>query len=195
MKEYIIHRFTDWRRVERLEISEQLWRDPVDIAAWAQIAWDAGGLRVRLTAREANIRAEERGPLGSPWLDSCLEFFFAPMPGDGRYINIEFNPNACCCLGLGDGLERTRLVPGRDWLEPRAFTAPGGWGIEYRVPFALVRQLFPGFDPRPGDVIRANCYKCGDLTEREHYLAWNPVTSATPNFHLPCDFGRMRFAE
>ena len=120
MKTYVLHRFIDWRRVAPLQIAEQLWREPVDIAAWAQLAWDDEGFRVRLTAREANIRAEETGPLGRPWQDSCLEFFFAPMPADPRYINIEFNPNACCCLGLGDGAERTRLIPERDWLYPRA---------------------------------------------------------------------------
>ena len=64
----------------------------------------------------------------------------------------------------------------------------------YRVPFAFLRLFFPGFDPKPGDAIRANCFKCGDLTEVEHYFSWNPVDSPTPNFHRPEDFGRMVFA-
>jgi hypothetical protein len=41
--------------------------------------------------------------------------------------------------------------------------------------------------------LRGNCYKCGDLTEQEHYLSWNPVTSEHPCFHRPQDFGRLVF--
>ena len=43
-------------------------------------------------------------------------------------------------------------------------------------------------------VIRANCFKCGDLTVQPHYMMWNETTSETPDFHRPQDFGRMIFA-
>lgn len=191
MKRYGIRRFTAWADIEPLSISENLWLPPTDIAAWAQIARDGEALRVRLTAREQAIRAEETGPLGRPCEDSCLEFFLSPMPGDTRYVNIEFNPNGCMWLGLGDGRFRTRLLPEEDWFQPKPFAIPDGWGIEYRVPFDFLRTLFPGFSPAPGHVLRANCYKCGDKTDRPHYLAWNPVASDTPNFHRPRDFGEM----
>ncbi len=191
MKEYIIRPFSRWEDLETLEICERMWTPPADIAASARIGYTADALLVRLQAREGAVRAEESGPLGHPWEDSCLEFFFSPVTGDPRYVNIEFNPNACCCLGLGDGKERMRLLPEKNWLEPRVFSALGGWGIEYRVPFALLRMLFPGFEAVPGAVIRANCYKCGDKTERVHFLSWNRVTSETPNFHRPQDFGKM----
>ena len=54
----------------------------------------------------------------------------------------------------------------------------------------------PGTDYtlEPGRVIRANCYKCGDKTVREHYMMWNPTTSDTPDFHRPQDFGEMEMA-
>ena len=191
MKRYEIRPFTRWEDVERLEISENLWLLPADIAAWAQIAHTDDALLVRLTARESAVRAEESGPLGHPCEDSCLEFFFRPVADDPRYVNIEFNPAGCLFLGLGDGHFRTRLLPEQDWFEPAPFKTPDGWGVEYRVPCAFVRTLFPGFSPAPGHVIRANCYKCGDRTKQPHYLAWNPVTSETPNFHRPQDFGEM----
>ena len=47
------------------------------------------------------------------------------------------------------------------------------------------------FTLEPGKEIRANCYKCGDLTPKPHYLSWNPSTSANPDFHRPQDFGSM----
>ena len=194
MREYTIHRFTDWEHIEPLAIDQRLWSPEVDIEAWAQIAWEDDALRVRLTAREAHIRAVHTSPTSAPCEDSCLEFFLSPVEGDGRYMNIEFNPNACCYLGIGGAGELVRLLPERDWLKPQPFRTENGWGIEYRVPFELLRLFFPGFAPKPGDAMRANCFKCGDLTEVEHYFSWNPVTSDTPNFHRPCDFGRMVFA-
>lgn len=191
MKEYIIRPFTRWEDIDNLEISERMWTPAVDIAACAKIGYTKDALLVRLEAHEALIRAEETGPLGRPWEDSCLEFFLSPASGDPRYINIEFNPNACCRLGLGDGRERMQLLPEKNWLEPEVFTTAEGWGITYRVPFALLKMLFPTFIAAPGTVIRANCYKCGDKTEKPHFLSWNRVASETPNFHRPQDFGKM----
>ena len=196
MKRYTIARVSgrpDWSAVPALEIDEQLWRPRVDIAAWAQIAWDNARLYVRLRAREADIRAEHTGPLGMPCEDSCLEFFFSPLAGDPRYFNLEFNPNGCLYLGFGDGRELTRLLPERDWFGARTERTGDGWAVEYAVPFEFVRLFAPGFRPASGDGMRANCYKCGDLTAAEHYLAWNPCTSETPSFHRPQDFGLMVF--
>ena len=149
MKRYTIARVDgrpDWQAVPTLEIDTQLWRPPVDIAAWGQIAWDDSQLYVRLRAREKHIRAEHNGPLGMPCEDSCLEFFFSPVPGDARYFNIEFNPNACMYLGFGYGRETaTRLLPERDWLGARTERTDDGWAVEYAVPFEFVRIFVPGF--------------------------------------------------
>ena len=193
MREYTIRRFNGWDGVEALSIDTRLWCPEVDIEPKAQIAWDDDGLYVRLTAREAHIRAEHTAPDGMPCEDSCLEFFFSPTPGDPRYFNLEYNPNASLYLGFGDGKNPNRLLPEREWFGAEASRTADGWQVEYTVPFEFVRIFVPGFNPSPGDAIRANCYKCGDLTVAEHYLAWNPCTSAEPNFHRPQDFGLMRF--
>ena len=58
----------------------------------------------------------------------------------------------------------------------------------------FLRALFPGYELVSGTVIRANCYKCGDLTVKPHYLSWNPVVNPTPDFHRSCDFGAMILA-
>ena len=196
MKHYTIARVTgrpNWKDIPVLNIDEQLWRPPVDISACAQLAWDDRRLYVRLRATEATIRAEHTGPLGMPCQDSCLEFFFSPVPGDTRYFNIEYNPNACLYLGYGDGRTSARLLPDRDRFEPEVTRTPGGWQVEYCVPFDFVQLFAPGFRPAPGSAMRANCYKCGDLTPAEHYLAWNPCGGDRPNFHRPGDFGLMTF--
>ena len=185
----------DWSLIPALPIDNLCWTPAIDITAQAQICYDADALYVRLSAQEAEIRAEHTGPVGMPCEDSCLEFFFSPIPGDSRYLNIEFNPNACMYLGMGSGIhDLVRLLPdSNNPLQPCPQRIDGGWEIVYQVPTAFVRRFFPGYAPAPGGTIRANFYKCGDLTPQEHYLSWNPMSTETPAFHRPCDFGLLTF--
>lgn len=185
----------DWALIPAVSIDEQLWTPPTDISATAQICYDQNALYLRLTAKEKHIRAEQTGLLDQPCQDSCLEFFFSPSDKDQRYFNIEFNPNCCMFLGFGNGREDlVRLLTGNENpLRPKAARTADGWEITYQIPFSFVRLFFPDFTPAPGKVIRGNFYKCGDLTPEVHYFSWNKVTSNTPDFHRPCDFGVLEF--
>jgi hypothetical protein len=89
--------------------------------------------------------------------------------------------------------DSVRVLPKNEdtLLQKKAARTADGWEVFYRIPVSFLRSLFPGYAFVPGTVIRANCYKCGDLTEKEHYLSWNPVDHPTPDFHRPCDFGAM----
>ena len=51
--------------------------------------------------------------------------------------------------------------------------SPPGWEVFYRIPLSFLRLFWPDFTFTGN--LRANVYKCGDLTRQEHYLAWNPV--------------------
>lgn len=197
MREYTIARVQgeiDWKNVPTLAIDQLMWTENCDVAAWAQICYDDRALHVHLSAREAHIRAEHTSVIGMPCEDSCLEFFFCPVPGDDRYFNIEFNPNGCMYLGTGRNMPTLiRLLPEGDPIVPHTNRTADGWEIFYDVPYDFIRRLYPEFRAERGIAIRANCFKCGDLTVQEHYLAWNRPTSETPAFHRPQDFGRMIF--
>lgn len=186
----------DWSRVPLLAIDNLCWTPEIDISATAQICYDAEALYLRLAARESAIRAQHTGPLGMPCEDSCLEFFFSPIPGDSRYLNFEFNPNGCLYLGIGSCIQDlVRLIPdSSNPFDPKPQRIDGGWEIVYQIPVSFVRRFFPEFAPVSGGTIRANFYKCGDLTPQEHYLSWNPMSCDTPAFHRPCDFGLLTFA-
>jgi hypothetical protein len=86
-----------------------------------------------------------------------------------------------------------RIIPKDEdaLLQKKTCRTDGGWELTYRIPVFFLRSLFPGYVLEPGTVIRANCYKCGDLTAKPHYLSWNPVVNPTPDFHRSCDFGTM----
>ena len=199
MKEYTITRCNgtpDWSAVPALQINELHHTPQVDIRAQAQICYDDEALYIHMEAEEKDVRATYNGLLDEVCEDSCLEFFFSPIPGDNRYLNIEFNPNGCFYLGIGSCIQDlVRLLPdsGNPFrAEPRRID--GGWEIVYQVPTTFVRRFFPAYTPVSGGTIRANFYKCGDLTPQEHYLSWNPMTCDTPAFHRPCDFGLLTFA-
>ena len=185
----------DWAQLPVATIDHLLWTPDVNICATAQICYDESALYVHLCAKEEHIRAEHTGLIDEVCEDSCLEFFFSPCPGDNRYFNLEFNPNCSMYLGLGDGNGTLiRLLPeGGAPFDPKAMRTEDGWEITYRVPFSFIRTFFPDFSAESGKRIRANFYKCGDATVQPHYFAWNRVTSETPAFHRPCDFGELVF--
>lgn len=180
-----------WNTVPVMPIDTVNWLECNHISAQAQICWDPEALYVRLEATEAQIRMEERGPVAMPCLDSCLEFFFSPADRVD-YLNFEFNPNCALWLGYGTcGKDLIRLlVPDiQELFNPQVEFTAGGWGITYKIPFAFVRRFFREFTPAEGVQMRANAYKCGSKTVNPHYLSWNPMTSQTPDFHCPKDYG------
>lgn len=198
MREYTIVKkgeTLEWSRVPVLPIDTLLWREDCGISAFAKICYDEENLYVYLEAKEENIRAVETSPIGSPWEDSCLEFFFRPEIDDDRYMNFEFNPNACFYVGIGHSLEDLmRLIPdGEVPFNANPVRTEDGWYITYQIPRSFLRIFFPDVEFVSGKEIRANCYKCGNCTVHPHYLSWNPVLCEKPAFHRPEDFGVMYF--
>ena len=199
MRSYIINPKTqdlDWNAVPAAKIDCCQWGYYADVEAQAQLCYDADAIHVRLSAREADIRAEETGEVGMPCLDSCLEFFFCPDPHSNTYFNIEFNPN--CCLYLGIGTDRYDLIRllchGENPLNAKAQRTEDGWEIVYSIPTALIRRFFPEFRAESGAMMRGNFYKCGDETVKPHYFAWNSVDCEEPDFHQSAYFGKLYFA-
>ncbi len=171
-----------------------MWIPSEQIQMMAQICYDQDALYVHMQAVEPEIRAEYDAPLSMICEDSCMEFFFGPDPDDDRYLNFEINPNCRTFIGLGSCRgDNVRLAPmnEEELFQKKAARTADGWEVSYRIPLTFLRALFPGYELRSGTVIRANCYKCGDLTPSPHYLSWNPVVHPTPDFHRSCDFGMM----
>lgn len=198
MKSYTIkkiHGTPDWSAIPALQIDNLLWTDSIDITAQAQICWDENALYLRMETTEPHIRMEETDPLAEVSSDSCLEFFFQPTEAT-EYLNFEMNP--LCNYWIGQGIEvdtRIRiLVPDfEERFTPRVTITDTGWVLNYQIPFAFVRLFFPAFEAKEGLQVRGNCFKCGDKTVKEHYLAWSPVVNDEPAFHMPEFFGNLIF--
>ncbi len=119
--------------------------------------------------------------------DSCVEFF-CEAPG-GRYFNFEFNAN-----GVGTFASRLSRRQGKRQLDCQEALAIGrqpiigddNWQLLVTIPWQLL-----GIEPQKGRKIRANFYKCGDKTPHPHYLSWNAIKTAAPDFHQPEFFGEL----
>lgn len=201
MKTYTLKKITgapDWKDIEIMPIDNLLWTDPLPITAQAQLCWDEEAIYLRMEAFEEKIRKEETDPLAEICNDSCLEFFIQPVEGP-YYLNFEINPLANYLIGQGDCDVDNRLrviVPDFETrMEPKVEFTKTGWVLTYKVPFSFIRHFYPAFEAKVGTKVRGNCYKCGDLTEKEHYLAWSPTVSEEPAFHLPEYFGQLVFGE
>ena len=108
MKNYDIVKVKDgfnWADIEILNMEYRYINSPEDVKSWAQICYNDEAILLHLETIDENFRAEEQGPLGQPYEDSCLEFFFSPMEGDTRYFNFEYNYNKCLLLGFRESLQ------------------------------------------------------------------------------------------
>ena len=146
-----------------------------------------------MQAQEKDIVRNLTGPLDSICDDSCLEFFFSPEP-DGRYLNMEVNPNGAINLGLRyDRYRYTRLTHKnfQNLLQMQPFSTEDGWGVEYMFPLSFLQLFYPGLALTAGKEMRANFYKCGDCTPTPHYKTWNPVGTPSPDYHQPAYFGNL----
>lgn len=198
MIEYTIARVqgaVNWDDVPVLPLACINWPQySAAITVQAQLCYDDKALHVRMQAQEPEIRAVCEGPLDMPCEDSCLEFFFCPVESDPRYFNIEFNPKGCMYLGFGTSrYDSVRLHPPVGTIVPKPVYVEGGWEISYCVPYDFIRLFVPEFKAVSGARIRANFYKCGDLTVKEHYITAFPIDIPKPDYHRPEFFQSISF--
>lgn len=198
MKEYKVVRVNaapDWSGVEKLAVDVCPWFDTYRPAVFAQVVYEEEkGFHVRMLCEEAEPLAVYTQPDDPVCQDSCMEFFadFAPEKGIG-YMNLEANSVGTMLLGLG--AERHGRVRVRDLNCPlpqlTAFREGTFWGWQAFIPLETVAALYGKESFAAGDVIRANFYKCGDKTAVEHYIVWNPIEAAGPDYHRPECFGKL----
>lgn len=154
-------------------------------------------LAVIYHVRGLDLRATEMEDNGRSWEDSCCEFFVSD-PFDGSYYNFELTCVGSLLSAKGTGRQDrqaidpallTRVIR-HSSLERRPIVITGqiiGWTVAMLIPFELI-----GIDPDNLPVsVRANFYKCGDLTAHPHFLSWNPIPIPKPDFHKPEFFGEL----
>jgi len=160
--------------------------------AW--LGTDGASLFVYMETDETDLRAENKG-FGYVHFDSCMEFFFAPLPESSpQYLNFEFNPAGGMYLSIGTQRhERTKLPEDnyREFFNVITTIPDKGWNLEYCVPLSFLKRFFPALELLPGHRMKGNFYKCGEKTLKPHFGCWAPIDLPKPDFHCPRFFGTL----
>lgn len=188
-----------WDGIMPAEIDCYLWEENgYSPKAYAKACHTGQSIHVLLGAFEKEIKAVYEEMNEPVYKDSCLEFFIQPDPEkDGRYLNFEFNSKGVLLLGLGwDRNDRVLLdKEALKLFDIKAFVKPAGdineWGVEFRIPFGFLKQLFPGFETASPGNMKGNFYKCGDDTLHPHFGCWSRIASDNPDFHVSRFFGTL----
>lgn len=205
----IVHKIGNGRNTENIP---EGWGNsyPVSIAPWAgynylpnvrfRIAYAEKSILLKILVKERYIRAKYTHPNDPVYRDSCFEFFISP-DNDLSYYNFEFN-----CIGttyLAFGTRSNRKLASHDTV--RSITAvsslgtePFGekegmheWEMDINIP--LTAFFKHSLDSLDGNSMKANFYKCGDELSQAHFLCWQNIISAEPDFHRPEFFGELLF--
>lgn len=198
-KAYIFSSYPDISKLEFSEVKHHLWSEnyPAFYSSRVAVCGVAEqGIVVCFEADEPSPRAvftERDDPVFN---DSCMEFFFRPFEDDERYINFEINPNGAYLCAIGYGRSDRTFLREISECEPcvKACVSDSGWCAELFVPEQLISDVFGRkYSVAETEYLRANFYKCGDLTPSPHYASLFPVDTPQPDYHRPEFFGKIFF--
>lgn len=186
-------------------------RYSIDIINWKEfsykpevkfiLAYSDSELYIKYYVRESFVKAEKVQDNSKVCEDSCVEFFVAPTD-DGIYYNFEFNSIGTCYLGSGHGRDDSKPVNNDlvgkvrrlSSMENLPFSERQGeqeWELTVAIPLDVIfGEKIQGIKGRK---IKANFYKCGDMLSKPHYLTWNKIATANPDYHRPEYFGEIIF--
>ncbi len=205
MKEYIAKKIqremtvedARWEKVEKVAL-EYTWDEyqPIPYATTAAMVHSDAGITVRMTTTEWPLRITEMENEARICADSCMELFFVPNESEQKYMNVEINPAGACLFHVGEkqstpGARGVVSTEGSGMRIRTQISPMEGWTLMLFIPYTLIDSYY---DKRE-TVFKANFYKCGDLTVKRHYAAWNPVLTEKPSYHQPQFFGRVILSE
>jgi Carbohydrate-binding family 9 len=144
---------------------------------------------------EAEVRHVNTAVNSSVWEDSCVEFFISF--DDRGYYNFEFNCIGTALVGFGNDRNNRKLLPETLVKRIKCFAsmekkADGfHWQLQAIIPLSVF--MYHAVFNLEGKKCKANFYKCGDKLSQPHFLAWNNIETAEPDFHQPAFFGEIEF--
>ena len=198
MKEYIAKKVfgkmsvddARWDAAEAASL-DYVWEDafPSPYKTSAKLVHSDEGITVRLTTNEWPLTITTMEFNNRVCIDSCMEFFFIPNMDDTDYINFEMNPAAIAVAAKGPGRgNRTRLDLRCDGVKIETrIIGEAGWTVMAFISYYFILKHYS----HCGKTMRANFYKCGDLTVKKHFSVWNPIETEKPDYHRPEYFGKI----
>lgn len=144
-----------------------------------------------------NLRCLETNPVRTftsnndpVYQDSALEAFinFYPDLPSAGYINFEINANGAVLSQYGTGRKNRTSLTSLGITIPKCtpHIDESSWSVEIRIPLTLIHTVYSALDlPHGFDRITCNFFKIKESVPKEHYASYSPISSETPDFHLP----------
>lgn len=188
------HPSTDWEKADPISFSAD-WQDKnpdPERETTVRVLWSEQTLFLRFDCRYRELwvfdDSDPNGRRDQLWDRDVVEAFLQPDPEHpAHYREFEVSPN-----GLWVDLD---IFPGghadlKSGLQRSVFLDQNLliWAAELAIPMVALTEHF---DPR--QVWRANFYRVEGIQEPRAYLAWQPTNTPQPNFHVPSEFGQLRF--
>ncbi|WP_207432833.1 carbohydrate-binding family 9-like protein [Sabulibacter ruber] len=193
------------------ELLDKLEKNAIDAVSWPSynykpqvffsVAHSKDCLFVKFYVEEEAIRAVFRRTNDPVYKDSCVELFIA-FNQEKAYYNLEFNSLGSCLMAYGPEKENRRFLSEAVIREIKRYAqmtvgdaatsdTPVKWELTLVIPEEVF--CFHQFGSLHEQQCRVNFYKCGDDLPTPHYLTWNRIWAAAPDFHLPEYFGELQF--
>lgn len=156
---------------------------------------------IKYFVREPVVRATYFRAQDPVYEDSCVEFFVR-FNDENEYYNFEFNILGACLLYFGPDRHHRVPAPAEEIATIKFFTTlqnvvnnEGRNEMDWQLTVVIPLNAFfkHQFESMSGVTTRANFQKCGDNLPSPHYLVWNYIESASPDFHRPEFFGEVEF--
>lgn len=163
-----------------------------------KIAHSPNAILLEYKVAEKDVLTRYENTNDPVYKDSCVEFFISF--DKKHYYNFEFNSIGTALVAYGTSDRESRLRLPEDLIKKiEVFPVASQensegdkeWALQLKIPFELffkdeIREL-------KGVKASANFYKCGDDLLEPHFVSWNRISVAEPNFHVPECFGEIEF--
>lgn len=176
-----------WEKAEKLSL-DWSWGSKAP-KTYAYLLYGDHGISIKFETEENPVTVNYLNNNDPVNRDSCVEFFVnSDIDNDETYLNFEVNAKGVLHLQSGTQKER-RDVTEIDFnifnIETKLKNS--GWILKIYIPFEFLNKYFKNISKE----MRGNLYKCGDHTDKPHYLSWSPIKTLKPDFHNMEGFGKI----
>ena len=177
----------DWDKAEKLTL-DWAWEDGSPETC-AYILYGDKGISLKFKTEEYPVTVRYFNDNDPVNRDSCVEFFLNPdLENEDKYLNFEINANGVLHLQIGTK-DKRQDINDVDFniFNIETKQTDSGWILKIYIPFDFIKKYFNNISRE----MRGNLYKCGDRTDKPHYLSWSPIKTKKPDFHNVEGFGKL----
>lgn len=124
--------------------------------------------------------------------DSAVEAFLMfesekERGGAAPYLNLEMNANGALLAAYGRGRTYRTYFPDADYeaFGCKAEIEKDRWSVSVKVPLSVLAEVYGPLQIDEGSQFACNFYKISEHEKYEHYAAYAPINTETPDFHCP----------